>query len=59
VEPEPANVSSGAYPLRRPIVLVTKNPPAPLAKAFIDFMLEKDGQKIVLEEEFVPLVVTK
>ena len=59
VEPEPANVSSGAYPLRRPIVMVTKTPPSPAAKAFIDFMLEKEGQKIVLEEEFVPLLVTK
>ena len=59
VEPEPANVSSGAYPLRRPILLVTKNPPSPVAKAFTDFMLEKDGQKTVQEEDFVPLVVTK
>ena len=59
VEPEPANVSSGAYPLRRPILLVTKNPPSPVAKAFIDFMLEKDGQKTVQEEDFVPLLVTK
>jgi len=59
VEPEPSNVSSGAYPLRRPILLVTKNPPSPVAKAFIDFMLEKDGQKTVQEEDFVPLLVTK
>ena len=59
LEPEPANVSSGAYPLRRPIVLVTKNPPSPVAKALIDFMLGKDGQKTVQEEEFVPLLVTK
>ena len=59
VEPEPANVSSGAYPLRRPVLLVTKNPPSPVAKAFIDFMLEKDGQKTVQEEDFVPLLVTK
>ena len=36
VEPEPANVSTGAYPLRRPIVLVTKSPAAPAAKAFND-----------------------
>ena len=27
VEPEPANVSSGAYPLRRPVVAVTKKHP--------------------------------
>ena len=59
LEPEPANVSSGAYPLRRPIVLVTKTPPSSVAKAFIDFMLGKDGQKAVQEEEFVPLLVTK
>ena len=59
VEPEPSNVSSGAYPLRRPILLVTKNPPSPAAKAFTDFMLEKDGQKTVLEEDFVPMLVTK
>ena len=59
VDPEPANVSSGAYPLRRPVVMVTKTPPSPLVKAFVDFMLDKEGQKTVLEEDFVPLVVTK
>ena len=59
VDPEPANVSSGAYPLRRPVVLVTKTPPSPVAKAFADFLLDKEGQKTVLEEDFVPLLVTK
>lgn len=59
VDPELSNVSSGAYPLRRPLVLVTKTPPSPVAKAFIDFMLDKEGQKTVLEEDFVPLLVTK
>jgi phosphate transport system substrate-binding protein len=59
VDPELANVSSGAYPLRRPLVLVAKTPPSPVAKAFIDFMLDKEGQKTVLEEDFVPLLVTK
>lgn len=59
VDPEPANVSSGAYPLRRPIVVVTKTPPSPVVKAFVDFMLDKEGQKTVQEEDFAPLVVTK
>ena len=59
VDPELANVSSGAYPLRRPLVLATKTTPPPVAKAFIDFMLHKEGQKTVLEEDFVPLLVTK
>ena len=59
VDPEPANVSSGAYPLRRPIVVVTKTSSSPVVKAFVDFMLDKEGQKTVQEEDFVPLVVTK
>jgi phosphate transport system substrate-binding protein len=59
VEPEPANVSDGKYPLRRPILMVTKGAPSPVAKAFIDMMLGKDGQKTLLEEEFVPILVTK
>lgn len=59
VDPELSNVSSGAYPLRRPLVLVTKTSPSPVAKAFLDFMLDKEGQKTVLEEDFVPLLVTK
>ncbi len=52
-------MSSGAYPLRRPIVVVTKTSPSPVVKAFVDFMLDKEGQKTVQEEDFVPLVVTK
>ena len=59
VDPELANVSSGAYPLRRPIVLVTKASPSPVVKAFVDFMLDKEGQKTIQEEDFVPLLVTK
>jgi phosphate transport system substrate-binding protein len=59
VDPEPANVSSGAYPLRRPIVVVMKSPPSPVVKEFVDFMLDKEGQKTVQEEDFVPLLVTK
>lgn len=59
VEPEPANVSDGKYPLRRPILMVTKGAPSPVAKAFLDMMLGKDGQKTLLEEEFVPILVTK
>ena len=59
VEPEIANVSSGAYPLRRPIVMVTKGAPASHVKAFIDFMAGKEGQKTIQEEDFVPILVTK
>jgi phosphate transport system substrate-binding protein len=59
VEPELANVSSGAYPLRRPITLVTKGALAPHVKAFIEFMTGKEGQKTIQEEDFVPLLVTK
>ena len=59
IEPEPANVSAGTYPLRRPIVLAITSTPSPPVKAFIDFMVGKEGQKVIQEEEFVPIVVTK
>ncbi len=59
VEPEASNVSTGSYPLRRPIVMATKGEPSPLAKAFIDFMVGKEGQKTIQEDDFVPMLVTK
>jgi len=45
-----ANVKAGTYKLQRPFVYVTKDAPAGLAKAFIDFVLSADGQKIIVDE---------
>ncbi len=54
VMPTPPNILSGAYPLTRPLILVTAGKPAGEAKAFIDFMLSPEGQRIVAVN-FVPV----
>jgi phosphate transport system substrate-binding protein len=40
-------VQNGSYPLKRPLILVTKDPPAGDVKAFLDFMLTPEAQAIV------------
>lgn len=47
VEPSPATVSSGEYPLVRSFLLVTKLPTQQEVKAFLDFCLSPAGQAIV------------
>jgi phosphate transport system substrate-binding protein len=46
-EPSDANIRSGAYLLSRPMLLVTKGLPSGDPKAFLDYMLSKEGQSIV------------
>ena len=48
-----AAVRSGAYPLKRPLILVTREVPSGAAKAFLDFMLTPEAQRIV-GTKFVP-----
>lgn len=45
-----ANVTNGTYKLQRPFIYVTKGEPTGLAKAFIDFVLSPEGQKLIVEE---------
>lgn len=49
------NVRNGSFPLARPLTLVTKNDPAGIVKAFIDFARSSDVHGIVKEQFFVPL----
>jgi phosphate transport system substrate-binding protein len=46
-------VQAGSYPLKRPLILVTKDPPAGDVKAFLDFILTPEAQAIVARK-FVP-----
>src|SRR4029078_2721809 len=48
VEPEVPTVKDGRYPLRRPILLLTKKEPHPLAQAFTQFALSPGGQEPLL-----------
>lgn len=54
VAPTDENIRSGAYPVSRPLSLVTKGMPTGNAKKFIDFMLSSEGQKVVAQN-FVPV----
>jgi len=55
VEPTVENVVSGEYPITRNLYLITKGEPEPLEKAFIDFVLSEEGQKIVEELGYIPV----
>lgn len=54
VEPEEPTVKDGRYKLRRPVLLLTRKEPNPVAEAFIAFALSPEGQKI-LDIEYTPL----
>ncbi|MGE5553874.1 MAG: phosphate ABC transporter substrate-binding protein [Betaproteobacteria bacterium] len=54
VRPTGANVKKKVYKLARPFLFLTKSAPTGLSKAFIDFVLSKEGQQVVAEE-FIPV----
>lgn len=53
IEPGTPTVKSGAYKIRRPVLLLTKHQPDPLTEAFIKFAGSLEGQA-VLQPAFVP-----
>jgi phosphate transport system substrate-binding protein len=46
-EPSDSNIRSGAYLLSRPMLLVTKGLASGEVKAFLDYVLSRDGQAVV------------
>ncbi|MBA2857934.1 phosphate transport system substrate-binding protein [Methanococcus maripaludis] len=55
VIPTEENVVSGTYTVSRTLNIITNGEPSQEAKAFIDFLLSSEGQKIVLEEGYIPV----
>jgi len=55
VEPGTEAARSGSYPISRKLYIYTAGEPSAEAKAFIDWILSAEGQKIVAQEGFVPL----
>ena len=53
VEPEVPTVKDGRYPLRRPVLLLSKTEPNLLIEAFTQFALSPAGQQII-SETYVP-----
>jgi phosphate transport system substrate-binding protein len=55
IEPTPENFANGKYELSRPLYFVTGKQPTGKVRAFIEFMLSKQGQECVLKAGHVPL----
>jgi len=54
VEPEGPTVKDGRYPLRRPVLLLSKKEPHPLVEAFTQFVLSPAGQQLIAET-YIPI----
>ena len=57
VEPEIPTVKDGRYPFRRPVLLLSKKEPHPLAEAFTQFVLSQAGQQLIAET-YIPIKET-
>lgn len=56
VSPTAANIRSGNYPLSRYLLLATARLPEGWAKSFVDWVLEPEGQGVVLDVGYVPIL---
>jgi phosphate transport system substrate-binding protein len=55
IEPSNANVVSGAYELARPLLMIVKGEtPSPMAKRFVDYVLN-EGQEAIVAQGYVPV----
>jgi len=56
VEASVKNVESGAFPLSRPLILVTSDQPSEAAKQFIQYSQSRDVADLVKDLSYVPLL---
>ena len=52
---ENAKKKQDGYPITRPLLIYTAGEPKGKVKAFLDWILGKEGQKVVLELGYVPV----
>ena len=55
VLPTEENASTGAYPVVRPLNMITNGEPDVVAAAWLEFILGEDGQAIVADEGYLPV----
>jgi phosphate transport system substrate-binding protein len=55
IAPVDANVYNHSYPFSRELYIVYKGELGNVEKDFVNFLLSKDGQKIVKDQKFLPL----
>ncbi len=53
--PTPANASNGAYPVVRPLNMITSGEPSDVVQGWLDFIFSAEGQAIVAEEGYIPV----
>ncbi|MBC2708474.1 MAG: phosphate ABC transporter substrate-binding protein PstS family protein [ANME-2 cluster archaeon] len=56
IEPTIENVQSGDYAISRTLLMITNGAPDDDEQAFLDFVLSDDGQQIVEDENFIPVL---
>jgi phosphate transport system substrate-binding protein len=56
VAPTTATVKGGSYPISRSLFMYTLGEPTGIVKDFLDFVKSADGQEIVEEENFIPII---
>ncbi|MCE5259331.1 MAG: phosphate ABC transporter substrate-binding protein [Chloroflexi bacterium] len=54
-EANEVNASSGKYPIVRPLSFISKGDATGAVKAFLDWALGPDGQKIVADQGYIPV----
>lgn len=55
IEPNLENIKSNQYPINRPFLIGYKDKLEEVEEDFLSFILSIDGQKIVLEEGYIPI----
>lgn len=55
VAPDLAHVQDGSYPLSRPLFFYLRDKPVGESRAFVDWVLSKDGQDIVTKVGYFPV----
>ncbi|HHV24254.1 MAG: PstS family phosphate ABC transporter substrate-binding protein [Methanosarcina sp.] len=55
VAPSLENITSGTYPLSRPLYFYTNGEPSGLTKEFINFVMSEKGQNLVSEVGYFPI----
>jgi phosphate transport system substrate-binding protein len=55
IQPTIENVVSNAYPISRPLLMVTRGKPKGVVADFINFVLSVEGQQLVAKIDFVPV----
>lgn len=55
IEPTPENIVTHAYPMSRPLFLLTDGEPQGEVKTFVDFILSERGQELVKKHGYLRL----